>query len=128
MSSAYRECQNVTVANAFPRFPGTHKISVLASMARMVRTGPPLGWALEMQGIPMVLQWPLRDPGRAEGLHQLTRYSRLVQDVWFFHGKLRFAPNRKIRFYFGRPECSEMQGFPLFLKGSWGGFFFWQAY
>ena len=72
----------------------------------------------------MVLQWPLRDPGASEGLHQLTWYSRLVQDVWGFQGKLRFAPNRKIHFYFGRPECSEMHEFPLFLKGSWGRFYF----
>ena len=25
--------------------------------------------------------------------------------------------------FFGRPECSEMQGFPLFLKGIVSGFF-----
>ena len=79
----------------------------------------------------MVLQWPLRDPSESEGLHQLTRYSRLVPDVCFFQGKLRFALNRKIglrltvRFHFGRPECSEMHEFPLFLKESWG-VFFWQ--
>ena len=72
----------------------------------------------------MVLQWPLRDPGGSEGLHQLTRYSRLVQDVWFFQGKLRSAPNRKIAIFFGRPGCSEMQGFPLFQTETVSGVFF----
>ena len=48
-SSVYRERQNVTVANGFLRFSDNHKISALASMARMVRIDPPQGWALEMQ-------------------------------------------------------------------------------
>ena len=99
------------------------KISGRTAHARRAAPRPVRGRRQEMQGIPMVLQWPLRDPGGLEGLHQLTRYSRLVQDVWFSQGKLRCAPNRKIRFYFGRPECSEVHGFPLLLKESLGAVF-----
>ncbi len=47
-SSASRERQNVTVANGFLRLPDNRKISALASMARVVRTDPPQGWALEI--------------------------------------------------------------------------------
>ena len=55
-SSASRERRNVTAANGFLRFPDNRKISALASMARVVRAGPAQGWALEMQGIPMVFK------------------------------------------------------------------------
>ena len=85
------------------------KIPTRTLHARRAAPCPVRGRRQEMQGIPMVLQWTLRDPTGSEGLHQLTQYSRLVQDVWSSQGKLRFEPNRKIGFYFGRPECSEMQ-------------------
>ena len=98
---------------------------ILANRKISGRTPHARGRRQEMQGIPMVLQWPLRDPGGSEGHHQLTRYSRHVQDVWFSQGKLRFEPNSKICFFFGRPECSEMQGLPLFWSKLGGCFFFW---
>ena len=74
-SSVSQERQNVTVANGFLRFPDNRKISALASMARAVRIDPAQGWALEMQGIPMVFKGVQLIPGRRQGsMHSAARF------------------------------------------------------
>ena len=79
-SSASRERRNVTAANGFLRFPDNRKISALASMARVVRAGPAQGWALEMQGIPMVFKGVQLIPGRRQGsMHSTARFLMMLR-------------------------------------------------
>eukprot|EP00665_Eupelagonemidae_sp_cell47_P016254 gene16254-biopygen1626 len=57
------------------QFPMGSNISGRTPHARQAAPCPVRGRRQEMQGIPMVLQWPLRDPGGSEGFHLMTRMS-----------------------------------------------------
>ena len=71
---------NVTVANGFWWFPNNHKISALASRVPLARTVPHQGWALEMQGNPMVFKVVQLIPRRRQGsIHSTVRCLMMIQ-------------------------------------------------
>ena len=71
---------NVTVANGFWWFPNNRKIFALASRVPLARTVPHQGWALEMQGIPMVFNLVQLIPRSRQGsIHSAISFLMMIQ-------------------------------------------------